>query len=314
MGATLWAQTPVAPSPADTRSLSEWLNRVHEATRQRTFAGTLVISAGGELATSKIWHACDGNEQMERVEVLTGAPRTIVRRNNEVMTFDPQAKVARLERRDSIGILPELLRTQEGSFAEHYRLTTQGVERVAGHKADVLLITPKDELRFGYRVWAEKKTGLLLKLQTIDLRQQVLEQVAFTELQLDAPVSMAKLKAQMDDTQGYRVESAQRQKTTPEAQGWRLRQPVPGFVTLSCHSARAAGASRPLQWVFSDGLASVSLFLEPYEAKRHNSPGATASGATHVLARQIGAYWLTAVGEVPPLTLEAFAERLERIR
>lgn len=311
----LWAQVPqAAGSVSESRTLSEWLGRMHDATRQRAFTGTLVVSSGGELATSKIWHVCDGTQQMERVEVLTGAPRTIVRRNNEVITFEPESKTARVEKRESIGILPELLRTHEARIADHYRLAPQGAERVAGHLADVFLVESKDALRFGYRVWAEKKSGLLLKLQTLDHKQQVLEQVAFTELQLDAPVSMSKLKTQMASTNGYQVETAQTQKTTPDAQGWRLRQAVPGFVTLACHTSSSQGQLKPLQWVFSDGLASVSLFLEPFEPKRHTTPGSTSSGATHLLTRQVGAYWLTAMGEVPAGTLAIFAESLERTR
>lgn len=302
-----------APANAEARSLTEWLTWVHEAARQRSFTGTLVVSAGEAMSTSKVWHACDGVQQMERVDVLNGAPRTIVRRNNEVITFDADNKLARLEKRESIGVLPELLRTQEGRIADHYRLQAQGEDRVAGHIAQVFHLEAKDAWRFGYRVWVEKKTGLLLKLQTLG-PQQVLEQVAFTELQLDAPVSMAKLKALMSDTQGYRVETAQLQKTSPEAQGWRLREAVPGFVSLSCHTSSASGVARPLQWVFSDGLASVSLFIESFDPKRHQRGGTTASGATHVLTQRVGSHWLTAMGEVPPATLGAFVERLERIR
>lgn len=311
--APAWAQAP-AVSP-EGRTLTEWLNRVHDASRERKFTGTLVVSAAGRLGTSRIWHACDGVQQMEKVEVLTGAPRTIVRHNNEVITFVPDARTARREVRASLGVMPELLRTQEGRIVDHYRLSTVGTDRVAGHAADVLHIEPKDALRYGYRVWAEKKTGLLLKLQTLDAQQQVKEQVAFTELQLDAPVNMDRLKAQMKNTEGYQVESAQQHKTSAQAQGWRLKQPVPGFVELSCHTpASTAKEAKPMQWVFSDGLASVSLFLEPFDVKRHGSPGVTASGATHALTRQLGAHWLTAMGEVPVATLEAFASALERLR
>ena len=309
------AQTAVSSAPSEARTLAEWLNRVHDATRQRSFTGTLVVSAGGQLGTSRIWHTCDGVQQFEKVEVLTGAPRTIVRRNNEVITFATDTRVARKETRDSLGVLPELLRTHEGRIADHYRLSTVGTDRVAGYVADVLDIEPKDALRFGYRVWAEKKTGLLLKLQTLDDKRHLKEQVAFTELQLDAPVSMDRLKAQMNSTDGYQVESAKQQKTTAQALGWRLKHVVPGFIELSCHTpAPQTKGSKPMQWVFSDGLASVSLFLEPFDSKRHSNEMTSASGATHVLTRQIGAHWLTAMGEVPVPTLEAFANALDRVK
>ncbi len=316
LGAALspaWAQTAVAA--ADGRTLTEWLSRVHDASRERNFTGTLVVSAAGRLGTSRIWHACDGVQQMEKIEVLTGAPRTIVRHNNEVITFVPEARTARREVRASLGVMPELLRTQEGRIADHYRLASVGSDRVAGYAADVLQIEPKDGLRYGYRVWAEKKTGLLLKLQTLDAQQQVREQVAFTELQLDAPVNMDRLKAQMKNTDGYQVESALPHKTSAQAQGWRMKQAVPGFVELSCHTPSSKPKeAKPMQWVFSDGLASVSLFLEPFDSKRHGAPGVTASGATHALTRQLGAHWLTSMGEVPVATLEAFASSLERLR
>jgi sigma-E factor negative regulatory protein RseB len=67
-----------------------------------------------------------------------------------------------------------------------------------------------------------------------------------------------------------------------------------------------------MQWVFSDGLASVSLFVEPFDARRHGQEGLMAAGATHTLTRRVQDWWLTAVGEVPPQTLRAFAQSLER--
>jgi sigma-E factor negative regulatory protein RseB len=75
------------------------------------------------------------------------------------------------------------------------------------------------------------------------------------------------------------------------------------------------GAPAPdgtLQWIFSDGLAAVSLFVEAYDRQRHVQEGLFSSGATQTLTRRIQDWWLTAVGEVPPQTLKAFAQSLER--
>jgi sigma-E factor negative regulatory protein RseB len=181
-------------------------------------------------------------------------------------------------------------------------------------------IEPRDKLRFAYRVWSEKKTGLVVKLQTLDGQGQKLEEVAFSELQLDAPVSMNKLSRMMTNTEGYKVESPELLKTTAAAEGWQLKNPVPGFRPMSCLRRPAAGgtagANGTVQWIFSDGLASVSLFIEVYESRRHGPEGLMAMGATHTLARRWsdgnGEWWLTAVGEVPAQTLQAFAQGLER--
>jgi sigma-E factor negative regulatory protein RseB len=309
-----WAQ-PAQPAE---RSVTEWLNRLHEASRQRAYMGTLVVSAGANMSASRIWHVCDGNQQMERVDTLTGAPRTTIRRNNEVITFAPDTKTAWVEKRESLGVFPDLLRTPSNLIPDHYSVQAVGLERVAGHKADVVEIRPRDELRFGYRIWSEQKTGLVIKLQTLGAQGDVLEQVAFTELQLDAPVSMDKLTKLMRSTRGYEVHRPVLRKTTAEAEGWRLKDVVPGFQSMSCHTRESAGGagagSLPMQWVFSDGLASVSLFVEPFNDQQRGEEKAAVMGATHSITRRIGSHWLTVLGEVPHKTLLQFAQSLEYVR
>lgn len=313
---SLVAQT-ATEAPAS-RSLTEWLTRMHEASRQRAYTGTLVVSSASTMSASRIWHICDGTQQMERVETLTGAPRSTIRHNNDVITFVPDHKVAWVDRRESLGVFPELLRTPSNVLPDFYGVREGSPERVAGHLADVVDILPRDSLRFGYRIWSEKKTGLVVKLQTLGEQGAVLEQVAFSELQMDAPVRMDKLKKMMGDTKGYEVHRQVLRKTTAEAEGWRLKETVPGFQSMSCHTreteASGAPGQAPMQWVFSDGLASVSLFVEPFDPRRHASEGAAVTGATHSVTRRIGNHWVTVLGEVPSATVRRFAMALERLR
>jgi sigma-E factor negative regulatory protein RseB len=303
------------PASVAPRGISEWLMRMHDASRSRAYVGTLVVSSGDNMASSRIWHVCDGEQQIERVETLTGVPRSTFRHNDQVITFSPQSKLAVVENRESLGMFPGLLKSPDTAIDQFYVARQTGTERVAGFESDVLQIEPRDKLRYAYRIWSEKRTGLVIKLQTLDEQGQVLEQVVFSELQLDAPVSMSKLSKMMANTEGYKVESPEMVKTTAVAEGWRLRVPVPGFKPMSCY-LRPAGDNSTLQWIFSDGLASVSLFIEVYERRRHGPEGVMAMGATHTLAQRLpnknGQWWLTAVGEVPAHTLQAFAQRLER--
>jgi sigma-E factor negative regulatory protein RseB len=310
--------TATVPAQPPQRSITEWLTRLHEASRQRAYTGTLVVSNGAEMSTARIWHICDGVQQMERVENLTGSRRSTIRHNSDVITFAPENKVAWTDRRESLGIFPALLRAPNNAIPEYYSVRDGETERVADHLADVVDLVPRDKLRFGYRIWAEKRTGLVIKLQTLNEQGAVLEQAAFSELQLDAPVRMDKLKRQMADTKGFEVFRQVLNKTTPEAEGWQLNETVPGFQSMSCH-IREADASlpmgdRPLQWVFSDGLASVSLFVEPFDARRHRTEGMAITGASHSITRRVGTYWITALGEVPPATLRRFVQALERRR
>ena len=344
-------QAPTAPPPPSgapgegklpERNISEWLARMHEASRRRAYIGTFVVSSATSMSSAKIWHVCDGDQQLERVETLTGAPRSTFRRNDQVITFHADSKTALLEKRESLGLFPNLLKSGDSSLPQFYAARQTGSERVAGFDADVVHLAPKDAHRYGYRVWSEKKSGLVVKLQTLDAQGRVLEQAAFSDLQLDAPVSMAKLAQMMGNTDGYKVEKPELVKTTALAEGWALKSPVPGFKPMSCFKRVVAAAegtatatandSAALQWIFSDGLASVSLFVEAFDRQRHVQEGLLSMGATQMLTRRFidrsgdkaserapektgdkgSDWWLTVVGEVPPQTLSMFAKGLER--
>ncbi len=298
--------------------LNTWLLRVHEASKHRAYTGTFVVSAGGNLASARIWHVCDGKQQVERVEPLSGIPRATYRRNDQVVTLYPGSKVAVLETRESLGLFPTLLKSTDASIGEFYNFKVLGSERLAGFEADAIALMPKDPWRYGYRVWSEKRSGLVLQLQTLDANGRVIEQSAFSELQLDAPVKMAQLVQQMENTAGYRVSRPAMRTVTPESLGWSLTVPVPGFRPVGCFN-RALGAGavdalpNVMQWIFTDGLATLSLFVESFDGRRHQREGATdTGGATHIVTRKLGDWWATAVGEVPANTLGAFAGALER--
>jgi sigma-E factor negative regulatory protein RseB len=302
------------------RSVTDWLLRMHEASRRRTYAGTFVVSVGGALSSSRISHICDGDQQLELVESLTGAPRSILRRNDQVVTFLPDSRVVVIEERESLGLFPNLLTAGGASIAQHYRVHVSGRERVAGFEADVVQLRPNDALRFGYRVWIERRTGLMVKLQILDGTGHVLEQSAFSELQLDMPLSAEKLIRMMANTAGFQVERPDIARTTAGAEGWVLKSLVPGFEAVSCYrrpvgrAAVEARSKNTVQWVFSDGLASVSLFVEAFDSRLHRQTSRQALGATHTITQRIGGWWLTAVGEVPYSTLEGFARGLERTK
>jgi sigma-E factor negative regulatory protein RseB len=329
-GAHTWPARPLLPRPeqtvpnVDLSSLGvvEWLQRMHAASRQHSYIGTFVVSASaGNLSSARIWHACEGNQQVERIEALSGSPRSTFRHNDRVLTFLPDSRVVKSERRENLELFPNLLGAPDSSLAALYSARLVGRGRVAGFDADVVQLTPGDPLRFGYRIWSERNSGLVIKLQTIDGDGGVVEQSAFLELQLDAPLKIRALAQMMNSTAGFRMEQSELQRVVPESEGWTLKSPVAGFKSVSGYSRVLGGAAQPertLQWIFSDGLASVSLFLEPYDAQRPLQEAAFALGATSTLTRRIvdrrGDWWLTAVGEVPVQTLDAFAQSLARTR
>lgn len=319
------AQAQVSVSPgassvaaASPQSVGQWLTRLHAATQQQTYVGTFVVTTGNYMSSARVWHVCEGTQQIERVEALTGVPRLTYRRNDQVVTYLPTSRTAIVETRESLGIFPDVLRRADPSIAQFYQLKSAGQGQVAGFLTDVVQLVPRDGWRFGYRIWTEQASGLVLKLQTLDVMQSVLEQAAFSQVQLAQPISWVQLSAMMDNTQGYLVKKPELITTTADQEGWQFKAPVPGFKPQSCHRRQEGGSivSRgSLQCVFSDGLASVSLFIEAFDAashRQHPRHEQLAMGATQMHTRRLGGWWLTVVGEVPQHTLQSLAQSLER--
>jgi sigma-E factor negative regulatory protein RseB len=144
--------------------------------------------------------------------------------------------------------------------------------------------------------------------------QPVLESTAFSEIEIGVqPQPQAVLQA-LRKLDGYRVVRPQQKPTTLEAEGWVLAKPVSGFHLAGCLSRgmETTGETEPvLQAVFSDGLTHVSVFLEPYRPQHHRLEVQARQGATATVARRRGEHWVTAVGDVPPATLQLFADAIE---
>jgi sigma-E factor negative regulatory protein RseB len=302
------------------RDVTQWVERVQSAPCRHAYTGTFVVlSASGAMSTSKIWHACDERNRFERVESLNGHRRTVFRRNDEVRTFSQDTRTVRTDRRDTGTTFPRVSLVAGTAIPQYYAATRLGQDRVAGYLADVVWFKPLDNLRFGYRLWSEVDTGLVVKLQTLAPDGKVLENAAFSELDLRAPIGPDQIARQMDMTDGFSEVVARVTKTSAQAEGWALRQPVAGFVPVSCHQRSMAVADAPskvLQCLYSDGLTSVSLFVEPFDPKRHPEQAHAAStGATQILGQRSNPdAWITAVGEVPLQTLKLFAGQFQRIR
>lgn len=306
--------TQARPAGGEQPAIGAVLERAREAARKKTYVGTFVVlSANGAMASSRIWHLSDpGGQQFERMESLTGTPRLVFRRDNEVTTYLPETRQARSEQRDSFGLFPHLPRVPESDLGAFYSVNAVGSERVAGFDTDVMQLMPRDGLRYGYRLWFERKTGFAVQLQTVDRQGHMLEQAAFSDLQFDAPLRAEKMQHGIGNTGGWQIEKLQRIRTSAATEGWLVRVAVPGFEPMDCYKRSADAPVGAVQWIFSDGLATVSLFIEPYGSKPRQE-WRSAAGMTQMVGRRVANdWWVTALGEVPVQTLDAFAASLER--
>lgn len=316
------AGTPAAAPPMSAAVDAEsWLQRIQHAAANMSYQGTLAYNAGGIYSSARVLHYCDGRQTYERIEQLDGESRLQYRHNDQVVTLWPVARRAVVEHRDPVAQFPALPAAKAARVLEHYELQRLGQERVAGQEADVLLLKPRDRLRFAQRLWAHRDTGLLLRNDTLAPGGDVLESSAFVDVRLGGKPQPELILKPMKQLDGYRVLRPQAERTQLEAEGWVLGKPVPGFQLVSCTrrplDVTGSDTEPPLQviqTVFSDGLAQVSVFIERYDAKRHPKAMGTSVGASHTVMSRRGDWWLTVVGEVPMATVQQFEASLERKR
>jgi sigma-E factor negative regulatory protein RseB len=310
-----------ATSPAPPSEVRAWLLRIHEAASRRNFQGTFVVSGGGNVASARIAHFCEGSNQYERIESLDGRQRRVYRHNDVVHTVWPVSHVAMIEQRGMLSSFPALLQAGDDGIADWYDVRAEGDGRVAGHESNVLAIRPRDGLRYGYRLWADRASGLLLRAEVIGERGEILETSAFSDVVIGIRPQPESVLQAMRKLDGYRVVRPVLTPTRLEAEGWTMRQVAPGFRQVSCVSRQIeppgeapsdVGSPPVIQSIYSDGLTYVSVFIERYRPERHAKGLLASMGATSTLAQRHGDWWVTVVGDTPPATLKMFASALER--
>lgn len=317
-----WAQAAGPhPAAASASEADAWLHRIQQAAATNSYQGTLAYSVGGAVSSARVLHHCEGRQTYERLELLDGENRVQYRHNDQVLTLWPSARRAVAETRSPVAQFPALPAVGSARVLESYELQKVGSERVAGQDADVLLLKPRDKLRFAQRLWAHRDSGLLLRNDVLGPAGEVLESASFVDLRLGAKGPVEQFLKPMKQIDGWRVLKPQVERTQLDAEGWVMGKPVPGFQLVSCTRRPldvASGDGTPppqvLQSVFSDGLAQVSVFIEHYDPQRHAKPMGSSTGASHTVMARRGDWWITVVGEVPMATAQQFEALLERKR
>jgi sigma-E factor negative regulatory protein RseB len=207
-----------------------------------------------------------------------------------------------------------LLLSDPAALESHYQLRTLPEPyRVAGRACRVIEIVPRDAHRYGYRLCADLASNLLLKAQTLTLEGAVLEQVAFTQIAIGHEINEQALRSTWVTTD-WATQTIEQQAIDLVALGWHVPAP-PGYLPTSQFARVFPHQRKVNQLVLSDGLSTISIFIEPYRAERSEylSQGAARSGSVNIFGIRIANFWLTVLGEVPATTLELLAQSIQYV-
>jgi sigma-E factor negative regulatory protein RseB len=313
-GALLAAGTAFATPVPDGISL---LNRISGAARKLNYTGTFVYQSGPHSETSRISHLIDGNSELERLEVLDGSPREVVRNNDEVKCYLPDSHLLIVEQFSQQKRFPALLPAGLAELTDYYVVRKGNSGRVAGLDSQSVMLVPRDQYRYGHLFWVHNDSGLLLKASMLNERGEVLESFAFTQLQVGGLIERSSLTSRFEGAahpgSEWRIDYIKPQDSRVEESSWQFRNSVPGFRRIAGMKRPARpGAAESVHVVFSDGLAAVSVFIEPLAGRREVPDiAALTMGSINVYKRVVDDHLLVVMGEVPLVSLKLLGDGLE---
>ncbi|WP_457673648.1 MucB/RseB C-terminal domain-containing protein [Thiolapillus sp.] len=304
----------------------QWLERMNQAVLSVNYEGHFVYQCGKSLEAMYIRHENGEHGPRESLSSLTGLPREVIRDANSITVITNRNGKLQVSQQPAVGKLTPLKSLQLAELEQNYELRMGGTTRVAGRVGVIILLLPRDELRYGYRLILDKMSALPLELTVIDSRNVMQSRIMFTDLRItDVDVaslqgedekipdeaSMAEAEITLAGLESHVAApdvAAQSLEGTGDAGTAWLFEALPKGFRLINHQRSAT--SELHHFVFSDGLATVSLYLEPIREGDTAFEGFTTLGSMKVLGRRFDQYQLTVVGEVPARTLELLANSI----
>lgn len=298
-------------TPAYAGDVSNIVSGMSAADKRSNYEGIFVLRKSDKIMSMHVVHGVDDRGVWESMESLNGEARKIVRHNNEIISIYPGRKLVTVSKvGDKPGLHPILPQNLD-KLGNIYTVTQLGSDRIAGRDTTVLDVKPKDNYRYGYKYWLDNETSVLLKCDLLDETGDIVEQMMYTAFYDHSEVPPSAFK--IPDLSGYTRQTVDKNQGKQASIGWRATRMPQGFM-LTKSTARSGKDSKSLHLMYSDGLASVSVFIEPGETSSHRLAGASTMGALNIFGKQLNDMQITVMGEVPEVTVAAIAESMEQVR
>jgi sigma-E factor negative regulatory protein RseB len=288
------------------------LQKIADAARELNYSGIFVYQHGDQFETSRIAHFVENGNEYEKLESLDGPRREIVRNNEEVLFYYPDAKIVRSDKRIARRTFPALLPEQLSSLSEYYEIHKSEPERIGGYDAQSLVLEPKDGMRYGHKFWADSATGLLLKARMLSERHNVVEQFSFTQLVIGAGVTREMVQPSFNIRYPeWRLDRFANNTVTEGDSGGTVKNFPAGFhKIMEMRRSKQGNSVLVTHMVYSDGLAAVSIFIEPAASRNKVNEGLSQQGAINIYTRTVDDQIVTVLGEAPASTVMQIANSI----
>ena len=303
---------------AEQESARGWLEQMSRSVQSTNYRGTFVYQHADRIEAMRIVHSGEGNDEWEKLSSLTGPKREVIR-NNQMVTCilgDKQSVVLHKSRPRQP--FPAGFPDDLGGIEKHYSFQFLGDDRVAGIDCRLVAIQPRDQYRYGQRLCISTDNKILLRSELTSETEEIIEQVMFTQIDFPATISEKELRPEYQGSDYSWVREPElsfkgKSEYSPSG-NWSFSN-VPGGFMQTSHNWHSLTEADPAveHWVFSDGLASVSVYIEKAKPKDESYTGISRRGALNAFGTMVKGHYVTAVGEVPIVTLEKIGKSVQFI-
>ncbi len=305
----------IVPAVARADAL-DWLQRMNEAVRQLTYEGIAVYRNGEQLETLRVYHRFVEGMEQERMLSLSGQPREILRKADHVTCILPDQKAVLSDQLGLPGLLPKLPRAAFERLQDHYDLIEVAKPvRVAGRSCREIQVRSRDIYRYHYQVCLDEASALPLDIRLIGEQGQLLEQMIFTQISFPEHLDSTVFEATVDTRDFRQIRQQAKADRLDSAEVlWEMRDLPDGFRLATRQKAHWPGFdSEVTQLLYSDGLASVSVFATQQKIPKSALQGLTRMGGVNAYGHMMGDFHITVVGEVPQATVRFFGDNLQQV-
>ena len=307
LGATFAGESAVGESV----SPREWLNRMSSAVENTSYEGTVVRVHGDAAEALKVVRVVADGVVREKVIAQEGNGLEIIRNGSEVRCILPERKSVLVEEWNDQSTLFSSLPSSDVRFGSEYDVAVVREERIAGRQCVLLAIRPHDEFRYGHRIWLDKETGFPLQTKLIDERGNAIAQVKFADISLDTEIRPDALAPSYNIDSFTWLTEPRPARTEAVESEWHAGDLPAGFRAVSVHAEEMPGNDGLVTHIlFSDGMATVSVFIAQHSGSR--IAGKSKMGSTNSYSVSTDEHVVTAVGEVPAVTVEAIARAMRQ--
>ena len=293
-----------------TMDADELLSKMSEATNALNYQSTLIVYRPGYEPIPYLWkHGIKDGQSVELLSELNGPNARIVRFGNQVSFLNPDMPAHSLQQSHIHGPFAHNLIRNPELISEAYEVILVGKSRSAGNEAWQLRIVSRDNSRYHYTLWMDAQSHLPLKLNTLNVKGELIEQVQATNLQISEILDADFAQLKQDDMPQIM------HLNPPKAfsLNWAISRLPVGMKKVKRDIHRLSITDDVVEYVLlSDGMVDVSVYLQKASFAQPEDVLFTKDAVTF-LSRVNDALQVSVIGKIPPATAQRILQMIESV-